>query len=68
MVVGDDFQSIYRFSGCDISLFYNFKDYYKEAVTHKIRNTYRNSEELIKIASEFILKNKYQLRKRINII
>ena len=65
MVVGDDFQSIYRFSGCDISLFYNFKDYYKEAVTHKIRNTYRNSEELIKIASEFILKNKYQLRKEL---
>ena len=65
MVVGDDFQSIYRFSGCDISLFYNFKDYYKAAVTHKIRNTYRNSEELIKIASEFILKNKYQLRKEL---
>ena len=65
MVVGDDFQSIYRFSGCDISLFYNFKDYYKEAVTHKIRNTYRNSEELIKIASAFILKNKYQLRKEL---
>ena len=65
MVVGDDFQSIYRFSGCDISLFYNFKDYYKEAVTHKIKNTYRNSEELIKIASEFILKNKYQLRKEL---
>lgn len=65
MVVGDDFQSIYRFSGCDISLFYNFKDYYKEVVTHKIRNTYRNSEELIKIASEFILKNKYQLRKEL---
>ena len=33
--------------------------------THKIRNTYRNSEELIKIASEFILKNKYQLRKEL---
>lgn len=65
MVVGDDFQSIYRFSGCDISLFYNFTDYYKDAVAHKIKNTYRNSEELIKIASKFILKNKNQLRKEL---
>ena len=63
LVVGDDFQSIYRFSGCDISLFYNFTDYYKDAIIHKINNTYRNSDELIKVASRFILKNKCQLKK-----
>ena len=27
MVVGDDFQSIYRFTGCDISLFLKFNNY-----------------------------------------
>ena len=28
MVVGDDFQSIYRFTGCDLDLFINFKKYF----------------------------------------
>ena len=31
MVVGDDFQSIYKFTGCDVSLFLDFKNYFKEA-------------------------------------
>ena len=29
--VGDDFQSIYRFSGCTLDLFVNFKKYFKNA-------------------------------------
>lgn len=65
MVVGDDFQSIYRFSGCDISLFYNFPTYFPNSVTHKITTTYRNSQELITVAGRFILKNKYQLKKKL---
>ena len=65
MVVGDDFQSIYRFSGCDISLFYNFSTYFPNTVTHKITTTYRNSQELITVSGRFILKNKYQLKKKL---
>ncbi len=65
MVVGDDFQSIYRFSGCRIELFTNFSNYFKEARTLKLENTYRNSQELIDIAGSFILKNKKQLRKNL---
>jgi len=63
MVVGDDFQSIYRFTGCDISLFLNFKDYFKEAKIMKIQNTYRNSRELISVAGNFVMKNKKQIPK-----
>ncbi len=63
MVVGDDFQSIYRFTGCDIELFTNFNKYFKNAKIMKISNTYRNSDELVKIAGNFIMKNKNQIKK-----
>lgn len=65
MVVGDDFQSIYRFTGCDISLFLNFKKYFKKAKILKIQNTYRNSQELIDIAGNFVMKNKSQINKNL---
>ena len=65
MVVGDDFQSIYRFTGCDISLFLNFKKYFKKAKILKIQNTYRNSQELIDIAGNFVMKNKNQINKNL---
>ena len=65
MVVGDDFQSIYRFTGCDVSLFLNFQEYFNNAKILKIENTYRNSQELVDIASRFVLKNKYQIRKNL---
>lgn len=65
MVVGDDFQSIYRFTGCDISLFLNFKKYFKKAKVLKIQNTYRNSQELIDIAGSFVMKNKNQINKKL---
>ncbi len=65
LVVGDDFQSIYKFSGCDISLFLNFKDYFSPKSTKimKLEHTYRNSQELITIAGKFIMKNKTQIKK-----
>ena len=50
MVVGDDFQSIYRFTGCDVSLFLDFEKYFNGAKVMKIENTYRNSSELISVA------------------
>ena len=65
MVVGDDFQSIYRFTGCDLDLFNNFHKYFKDSKILKISNTYRNSNELIKIAGKFIMKNKYQIHKNL---
>lgn len=63
MVVGDDFQSIYKFTGCDIDLFLNFKTYFNNSKIMKIENTYRNSQELISVAGDFVMKNKRQIRK-----
>ncbi len=61
--VGDDYQSIYRFNGCDINMFLNFKKYFGHTKVLKINNTYRNSQELINLAGKFIMKNKRQLYK-----
>ena len=63
--VGDDYQSIYRFNGCNINMFLNFKKYFEHAKVLKINNTYRNSQELINVASKFIMKNKRQLYKKL---
>ena len=65
MVVGDDFQSIYHFTGCDLDLFINFKKYFKDAKIMKIENTYRNSNELIDVAGKFVMKNKCQISKNL---
>lgn len=65
LVVGDDFQSIYRFTGCDLSLFIDFKDFFKNAQIKKIQNTYRNSQELINVAGKFVMKNKAQIEKNL---
>src|SRR5699024_154551 len=65
MVVGDDFQSIYKFTGCDISLFLNFYNFFPSAKIMKLERTYRNSNKLIQIAGTFIIKNKNQIKKNL---
>ena len=65
VVVGDDWQSIYRFSGCDLSIFLNFETFFPNVKKIKLINTYRNSQELINIASNFIQKNSNQIPKKL---
>ena len=64
-VVGDDYQSIYRFQGCDLSLFLNFNKEFDDVKTYYLNQTYRNSQELIDIAGSFIMKNPMQLKKKL---
>ena len=63
LCVGDDFQSIYRFTGCNLNIFLNFKEYFNNSKIFNIINTYRNPQELINIAGSFIMKNKLQQQK-----
>lgn len=65
IVVGDDWQSIYRFSGCDLNIFLNFSKTFPNVNNINLSNTYRNSSELITIASEFIQKNPLQIQKKL---
>jgi DNA helicase-4 len=64
-VVGDDYQSIYHFSGCNLNIFLEFQKLIPNAKLLKLKYTYRNSQELIDIASSFIMKNKLQLKKEL---
>lgn len=63
--VGDDWQSIYRFAGSDISLFTDFEKYFGYTKILRIEKTYRNSQQLIDEASDFVLKNPMQLKKNL---
>ena len=65
IVVGDDWQSIYQFSGCDLNLFLNFSTHFSNVEILKLKNTYRNSQELIQIASDFVQKNQNQIKKKL---
>lgn len=64
-VVGDDFQSIYGFSGSNIQLFYEFDKYFENSKRFFINNTYRCPQEIINKAGNFIMKNKYQIKKNL---
>lgn len=61
--VGDDWQSIYRFTGSDIALFRHFEEFFGFTVKSKIETTYRFHEPLIKLSSDFILRNPNQEKK-----
>ncbi len=63
--VGDDFQSIYRFTGANLKIITDFKLYFPFSKIFKLKNTYRTPDELIKIAGKFIMKNKNQIKKRL---
>lgn len=65
IAVGDDWQSIYAFSGSDITLFTKFEEKMGYAKLLKIVRTYRNSQEVIDIAGNFIQKNEAQIRKEL---
>ena len=65
IAVGDDWQSIYAFSGSDITLFTQFIQLMGHGKMLRITKTYRNSQELIDIAGNFIQENKSQISKQL---
>lgn len=64
IVVGDDWQSIFKFANSDVNIFYDFLKR-KNVELIKIINTYRNSQELINIAGSFVMKNEKHLKKEL---
>lgn len=63
--VGDDWQSIYRFAGSDISLFNNYENFFGVTSTSKIETTYRFKNPMIQISGGFISKNPNQIKKEL---
>lgn len=63
--VGDDWQSIYRFSGSDIGFILNFEKYWGASEVSRIETTYRFPQSLISVSSSFIMKNPEQKQKQL---
>lgn len=63
--VGDDWQSINRFAGSDISVMTGFNDWFGPGPTLRLQRTFRCPQEICDISSRFILKNPRQIDKRV---
>jgi DNA helicase IV len=63
--VGDDWQSIYRFTGSDIGLTSNFAEEFGYAAINVLDKTFRFNNKINEVAARFIQQNPNQLKKEI---
>ena len=63
--VGDDWQSINRYAGADLSVMRRFEDWFGPADTCYLTRTFRSPQSLCDITSAFISKNPSQIQKRV---
>lgn len=63
--VGDDWQSIYRFAGSDISIMRNFADHFGFTERIDLDLTFRFDNQINDVATKFITQNPAQLVKEI---
>ena len=65
VAVGDDWQSIYRFSGSDISVMTSFEDHFGRHEMRMLSETFRFDRMIESVASRFVLKNDAQIKKKV---
>ncbi len=63
--VGDDWQSINRFAGSDISVMTKFEEWFGRGVTLRLERTFRCPQSLCDVSSKFVLKNPAQIPKKV---
>ncbi|ODS04781.1 DNA helicase IV [Vibrio scophthalmi] len=63
--VGDDWQSIYQFSGADVDLTTGFAERFPNSTLHYLDTTYRFNNQLGNVANAFIQQNPNQLEKEL---
>jgi DNA helicase-4 len=63
--VGDDWQSIYRFTGSDLSIMVHFEEHFGFSETSFLQETFRFGDKLCDFSSKFILQNPIQIKKTI---
>lgn len=63
--VGDDWQSIYRFAGSDITIFTQFEANFGACWQGRLEKTYRCNQLLADTAARFVQKNPAQIRKSV---
>jgi len=64
--VGDDWQSIYRFNGSDVSIMTDFSSHFDPSEMLELDTTFRFDDRLCDFSSKFILRNPNQIRKKLN--
>ncbi|TMP43413.1 DNA helicase IV [Pseudoalteromonas citrea] len=64
--VGDDWQSIYRFSGADIAYTTDFTNFFGKGTVTQLDTTFRYHQALLDVSSRFICANPSQIMKRIS--
>ena len=64
--VGDDWQSIYRFAGSDISIMSRFREFFGRATVVKLDRTFRFNNRIASVSGKFIQKNPKQIRKKLD--
>jgi DNA helicase-4 len=65
LVVGDDWQSINRFAGADVSLMSKFHDAFGKGPTLHLSRTYRCTQTIADVATQFVTKNPDQIKKNV---
>ncbi len=63
--VGDDWQSIYRFAGSDITIFTRFQSHFGVSWQGRLEQTYRCNQLIAETAARFVQKNPEQLKKTV---
>jgi DNA helicase-4 len=63
--VGDDWQSIYRFTGSDLTIMTDFTRHFSFNEILYLDETFRNNDSISGFSSGFIMKNPSQYRKKI---
>ena len=63
--VGDDWQAIFRFAGSDIAIMREFEKHFGDSERLALETTFRCSDRIAAVATEFILRNTAQIRKKV---
>jgi DNA helicase-4 len=65
LAVGDDWQSINRFAGADVSLMTRFHNIFGEGPTLHLSRTFRCTQVIADVATQFVTKNPEQISKQV---
>lgn len=63
--VGDDWQSINRFAGADVSVMTGFAEWFGKSQVLRLEQTFRCPQTLCDVSSRFVTKNPQQIRKNV---
>lgn len=65
LTVGDDWQSIYRFAGADVSVMTGFEEWFGPSEQLRLQTTFRSTQAITDAAGAFVSKNPRQLAKKV---